>query len=93
MKKKLFLLVFLVIILTNDIYAVDYILPTKIYGQVLAKDSPFSGLRVTAHYIDIQNKENSVETFTSNRDEARDRGNIDYVGYYFFDNIRDKYYY
>ena len=43
---------------------------------------------MTAHYIDIQNKENSVETFTLNKDEARDRGNIDYVGYYFFDNIR-----
>ena len=52
MKNKIFLVLFF--LLTISICnAQNYILPTKISGQILAKNIPIENFEITVHYLDI----------------------------------------
>lgn len=87
MNKKLILFIISILILPIC-FSIDYVLPTKISGQILSKNIPVENFEVTAHWIDVQNELQSTSTMTLDKDEARRLGDSSLKGYYFFDNIR-----
>ncbi|MBT4460909.1 CBS domain-containing protein [archaeon] len=87
MKNKIFLVLFF--LLTISICnAQNYILPTKISGQILAKNIPIENFEITVHYLDISGELQTQTTFTLDKETAIKRRNPSQKGYYFFDEIR-----
>ncbi|MBN2367649.1 CBS domain-containing protein [Candidatus Woesearchaeota archaeon] len=87
-KKISFFLVLFILILTSA-HAEE---PTKIYGQVLLRDTPFEKLEVTAHWMDNTSVYHATTTETLTKSEARSLGDSSLRGYYFFndDKLRAK---